>query len=239
MITLALLSMTDTNFHQFTAFVMSQAPTPPTSAPTLAQPGTANAPQPVLPLQLTSAIVASSPLPAAFLGTINPAAQRRFYFPASSQLRSAMGDVDKIQSWDVVSSSRFKSAAAGWSVVQVPRLRLELIPTHAAKSLYIEIVYTWVPKGEDIPTSVDDMWAFQLTVRRSMFPAMTGGVAQPLAIDAPIGMADLGSAIKPKPVAGGHPILVTALSCYDADGKFVSSRDLAYVQFDFDLRLGA
>jgi len=218
---------------------MSAGPTPPNSGSTVAQPAVATAPQPSLPVQILSAPVPHSALPASFLGSINPAAQRRFYFPSSSPLRSSMTDTERIQSFDVTSSSRFTSRVSGWSVVQIPRLRIELIPSYQAKSLYIELVYTWVPRGETIPASVDDMWAYQLTCRRSMFPAMTGGVAPMLAIEAPIGQADLNSAYKPKPVAGGHPILVTAITAHDADGKHVASRDLAHVMFDWDLRLGA
>jgi len=180
----------------------------------------------------------SQSLPTPFLGTINPRAARRFHWASGTNLSTAATDTWKIFTFDVATHSKFKTQTKGWSVVRIESLAVHIQPHHNAKDKYIEILYTWIPEGEDAPTTYSDAEDFQLTKREHLYPAVAGAVAPPLTISAPIGTADLSGNIKPKPVAGGRPQLVVLINAYKKDGSHDPTADLAVVSYEFRLALG-
>jgi len=148
------------------------------------------------------------------------------------------GSKFNIQTYDLLNHTKFKTLTKGWSVVQVSGLTIHALPPHGMRDLAIEMHYCWIPTGEDVPTTSGEFEDFPLHGRLHLFPQLAGQIPQAVTFPCPFGQDGLVSNVKPKPVAGGFPKLVTCIQVFKKDGTHENSKDAACIFYEFNLQLG-
>lgn len=177
-------------------------------------------------------------VPLNMLGNINPAPQRVYTVDEGTLTTGATPSAPSIHSFAAPSTTVYKSITRGWSVHSVANFTVSLIPACVnTKGRRVEIHTAWIPNGEPLPTSIDEMSAFPSYDFTVSMPLVQAGSLPGHVFEAPINSFDLVANVKPKPLAGGYPHFVILTQMF-GDPAPSANLDLWKVKLTFTLRIG-